>query len=96
LGLAYLHIMHGTNEALLNDMRKLWKGTLTLNRPSRPREQIGSDIASGLADLESYGVMVLANPDFVERLKADAPMNAPQPATFYGGTEKGYTDYPTM
>jgi 2,4-dienoyl-CoA reductase-like NADH-dependent reductase (Old Yellow Enzyme family) len=96
LGLAYLHIKHGGNEALLGDIRKLWKGTLILNRPRRPREQIGTDVASGLADLESYGVMVLANPDFVERLKANAPMNEPQPATFYGGSARGYTDYPTL
>jgi 2,4-dienoyl-CoA reductase-like NADH-dependent reductase (Old Yellow Enzyme family) len=96
LGLAYLHIMHGGNEALLNDIRNLWKGMLILNRPGRPREQIGADVASGLADLESYGQLVLANPDFVERLKADAPMNEPQPATYYGGSAQGYTDYPTL
>ncbi|MDR2208533.1 MAG: hypothetical protein LBE22_06135 [Azoarcus sp.] len=96
LGLAYLHIMHGGNEPLLNDIRKLWKGTLILNRPGRPREQIGSDVASGLADLESYGQMVLANPDFVERVKTNAPMNEPQPATYYGGAAQGYTDYPTL
>ncbi len=96
LGLAYLHIMHQGNEPLLADIRKLWKGTLVLNRPSRPREQIGSDVALGLADLEAYGEMVLANPDFVERLKTNASMNAPHREGFYGGTEKFYTDYPTL
>ncbi|MDR0564845.1 MAG: alkene reductase, partial [Azoarcus sp.] len=64
--------------------------------PSRPREQIGADVGSGLADLEAYGVMVLANPDFVERLKANAPMNEPHREGFYGGTEKFYTDYPAL
>lgn len=96
LGLAYLHVMHWGNEALLPDLRKLWAQTLILNRPSRPRADIGRDVKAGLADLESYGTMVLANPDFVERLKADAPMNTADPATFFGGTEKGYTDYPTL
>ena len=96
LGLAYLHVMHRGNESLLADIRKLWRGTLILNRPGRPREQIGADVASGLADLESYGQMVLANPDFVERLKVDAPMNAADPNTFFGGSERGYTDYPTL
>ena len=96
LGLAYLHIMHQGDEALLADLRGLWRGTLILNRPGRPREKIGADLASGLADLESYGQMVLANPDFVERLKADAPMNAADPATFFGGAARGYTDYPTL
>lgn len=96
LGLAYVHVMHQGNEPLLADIRKLWKGTLIVNRPSRPREQIGADVGSGLADLEAYGVMVLANPDFVERLKANAPMNEPHREGFFGGTEKFYTDYPAL
>jgi len=96
LGLAYLHVMHQGNDALLADLRKLWRGTLMLNRPGRPREQIGADIASGLADVESYGQMVLANPDFVSRLKADAPMNVADRNSFFGGTDAGYIDYPTL
>ncbi|WP_416053375.1 alkene reductase [Cupriavidus basilensis] len=96
LGLAYLHILHQGNEPLLADIRRLWNGTLILNRPSRPRDQIGADVASGLADLEAYGQMVLANPDFVARLKTNAPMNAVQHSAFFGGTAQGYTDYPTL
>ncbi|SDD72026.1 2,4-dienoyl-CoA reductase [Cupriavidus sp. YR651] len=96
LGLAYLHIMHQGNDPLLADIRKRWKGSLILNRPGRPREQIGADVASGLADLESYGQMTLANPDFVDRLKANAPMNEADRNGFFGGTAQGYTDYPTL
>jgi 2,4-dienoyl-CoA reductase-like NADH-dependent reductase (Old Yellow Enzyme family) len=96
LGLAYLHIMHQGNDALLADIRKRWNGKLILNRPGRPREQIGADVASGLADLEAYGAMVLANPDFVERVKINAPMNEAHREGFFGGTEKLYTDYPTL
>ncbi len=96
LGLVYLHIMHQGNEPLLGDIRRLWKGTLVLNRPGRMREQIGSDVVSGLAELEAYGQAVLANPDFVERLQADAPFNEADRNTFFGGTTKGYTDYPTL
>lgn len=96
LGLAYLHILHTGNDALLAEIRGLWQQPLILNRPGRPRADFGSDVATGLAELESYGQMVLANPDFIERLKADAPMNEADGRTFYGGTEQGYTDYPTM
>lgn len=96
LGLAYLHIMHQGNEPLLADIRKLWQGTLILNRPGRPREQIGADLASGLADLEAYGQLILANPDFVARLKDSAPMNEADRNGFFGGTAQGYTDYPTL
>jgi N-ethylmaleimide reductase len=53
------------------------------------------DIDEGLADIVSVGVMALANPDLVELVRTDAPLNDPDPATFYGGGEAGYTDYPT-
>lgn len=96
LGLAYLHIMHQGDEALLADIRRLWKGTLILNRPGRPREQVGADVDSGLADLESYGQMMLANPDLVERLKANAPLNEADRNAYFGGTAQGYTDYPAL
>jgi 2,4-dienoyl-CoA reductase-like NADH-dependent reductase (Old Yellow Enzyme family) len=96
LGLVYLHLMHMGNEPLLGDIRKLWPGTLILNRPGRPREQAGADVAAGLAELEAYGQMVLANPDFVERLKRGAALNPAQPATFFGGGAQGYTDYPAL
>ncbi len=96
LGLAYLHIAHQGNEALLTDIRKLWNDILILNRPGSPRDKIGADVASGLADLEAYGQMMLANPDFVERLKNNAPMNDANRNAFFGGTAQGYTDYPTL
>ena len=40
--------------------------------------------------------MVLANPDFLTRLKTGAPMNEADKATFFGGDAKGYTDYPAL
>ncbi|AWP59118.1 MULTISPECIES: alkene reductase [Pseudomonadota] len=96
LGLAYLHVLQQGNDELLADLRKLWRGALILNRPGRPREQIGQDVKAGLADLEAYGQMVLANPDFIERIKVNAPLNEAHSEGFYGGTERFYTDYPTM
>lgn len=96
LGLVYVHVMDQGNEALLQDIRKIWSQALILNRPGRPITNIGTDIKSGLADLEAYGQMVLANPDFVERLKISAPMNEADRTTFFGGSAKGYTDYPVF
>jgi 2,4-dienoyl-CoA reductase-like NADH-dependent reductase (Old Yellow Enzyme family) len=96
LGLAYLHVLHTGDERLLGDIRSLWKQSLIVNRPGRSRDQVGADVASGLADLEAYGQMVLANPDFVNRLKSDAPMNEADRSTFFGGSAKGYTDYPAI
>ncbi|KFG96000.1 1,2-oxophytodienoate reductase [Burkholderia paludis] len=96
LGLAYLHVMHQGDEPLLADLRARWNGTLIVNRPGRARDAIGSDVATGLADLEAYGQMVLANPDFVTRLKTGAPMNDAQRDTFFGGDARGYVDYPAL
>jgi 2,4-dienoyl-CoA reductase-like NADH-dependent reductase (Old Yellow Enzyme family) len=96
LGLAYLHILHQGDEHLLADLRKLWNSKLIVNRPGRLRDGIGSDVAAGLADLEAYGQMILANPDFVERLKSGAPLNEADRNTFFGGGVRGYTDYPAL
>jgi 2,4-dienoyl-CoA reductase-like NADH-dependent reductase (Old Yellow Enzyme family) len=96
LGLAYIHVIHTGDERLMADLRARWRQALVLNRPGRPRDQIGADIASGLADLEAYGQMVLANPDFIVRLRNDAPMNEADRATFFGGTAQGYIDYPAL
>ncbi len=47
-------------------------------------------------DLIAFGRPFLANPDLVARMRADAPLNAPDMATFYVPGAKGYTDYPTL
>lgn len=51
---------------------------------------------SGLADAIVFGVPYIANPDLVERLRADAPLNVADPQTFYRGGASGYTDYPAL
>ena len=53
-------------------------------------------LAAGQADLVAFGVPYLANPDLVERFRRDAPLNKPDPTTFYGEGPKGYTDYPAL
>ena len=56
-------------------------------------------LQEGRADLICYGRPFLANPDLPIRFAAqaaglDAPLNEPNPKTFYGGGAEGYTDYP--
>ncbi|NYZ62759.1 alkene reductase [Luteimonas deserti] len=53
-------------------------------------------IGSGRADAVAFGRPFIANPDLVRRLRDDAPLNVPDPATFYGGDDAGYTDYPAL
>jgi 2,4-dienoyl-CoA reductase-like NADH-dependent reductase (Old Yellow Enzyme family) len=96
LGLAYLHLVHLGDEALLGDLRAAWNGVLILNRAGGGPERIGQDIAAGLADIESYGQMVLANPDFTTRIAAGAPLNEARKELYYAGGAAGYIDYPTL
>jgi 2,4-dienoyl-CoA reductase-like NADH-dependent reductase (Old Yellow Enzyme family) len=53
-------------------------------------------LEKGGADIVAYGTLFLANPDLPERFKQKAALNPMDPSTFYGGGEKGYTDYPKL
>ncbi|MGW0086255.1 alkene reductase [Streptomyces sp. NPDC003393] len=96
LDLAYLHVAHGGNEALLKSIRGDWPGALLLNRAGADIQTRVQDLNDGLADVITVGAMALANPDLVARIKAGAALNEPDRTTFYGGDERGYTDYPTL
>jgi N-ethylmaleimide reductase len=52
-------------------------------------------IEKGDADAIAFGRLFIANPDLVERIKGELPLNVYDRATFYGGGEHGYTDYQT-
>ncbi|MEV5433429.1 alkene reductase [Streptomyces sp. NPDC052701] len=95
LDLAYLHLVHTGDERLLDTLRSLWPGAFVLNRPGADLATRARDVADGRADIVSVGAAALANPDLVERVRSGAPLNTPDPATFYSGGETGYTDYPT-
>lgn len=60
------------------------------------KEKANAVLAAGNADLVSFGVTYIANPDLVERYRVDAPLNKADPSTFYGVGPKGYTDYPVL
>jgi N-ethylmaleimide reductase len=96
LNLAYLHLMHAGNDELLARIRRAWPTTLMVLRLGRTLETLDQDLRSGTADMVSIGRWALANPDFVERLRSGAPLNDPDPTTFYGGGSAGYTDYPGL
>jgi 2,4-dienoyl-CoA reductase-like NADH-dependent reductase (Old Yellow Enzyme family) len=53
-------------------------------------------LAAGDADAVAWGQLFIANPDLPARLRLGAALNTPDPATYYGGDAKGYTDYPTL
>lgn len=94
--LAYLHLKEplGSNIALPG-VRKVFKNTLILNE-GQDGESARKYVADGMADAIAFGTKFLANPDLVERLRTNASLNTPNPATFYKGGVEGYTDYPFL
>jgi 2,4-dienoyl-CoA reductase-like NADH-dependent reductase (Old Yellow Enzyme family) len=51
---------------------------------------------AGEADAVAWGQLFIANPDLVRRFETNAPLNKPNPATYYAKGETGYVDYPTL
>ncbi|WP_328497150.1 alkene reductase [Streptomyces sp. NBC_00414] len=99
LDLAYLHITEvGEIRELTLALRKRFSGTFILNPategPTGPESL--TLVEDGVADLVAFGALFLANPDLPARLRAGGPFNQPDPATFFGGDAKGYTDYPAL
>ena len=101
--LAYLHVKEPSRDAngvprippVTKAMRGRYAGTLFVNE-SYDRDSGMKAVETGLADAVAFGVPFLANPDLVERFKANAPLNPPDQKHFYFGGAKGYTDYPAM
>ena len=104
VGLAYLHVGYdsgytrgGSAPGLrpIDLIRASYPGTL-LAVGGFTGASGRAAVAAGRADAIVFGRPFIANPDLVARLARDAPLNAPDPATFYGGDARGYTDYPTL
>ncbi|HTH59015.1 MAG TPA: alkene reductase [Paraburkholderia sp.] len=53
-------------------------------------------LAAGEADAVAWGQLFIANPDLPRRFALNAPLNTPDPKTFYADGEVGYTDYPVL
>jgi N-ethylmaleimide reductase len=53
-------------------------------------------VAGGRADMVAFGKPFISNPDLVERLRRDAPLNALNTNALYGGGAVGYIDYPVL
>ncbi len=103
LGVVYIHfrtgteqeIRHGRQPVSMETFKPLFKGTIMLN-DQFDRTKAETTVESRLAQLIAFGSPFISNPDLVERMKAGAPLTPPDSSTFYGGSEKGYTDYPPL
>jgi N-ethylmaleimide reductase len=102
LGLAYLHLLDHSAmgappvpAALKAQLRAAFKGPFIL-AGGFDRTSAEAALQAGQADLIAFARAFLANPDLVARMQTEAPLNAPDMATFYTPGAKGYTDYPAL
>jgi N-ethylmaleimide reductase len=106
LGLAYLHFIEprssGAGRAEVNHQnvpsamvlfRPIWRGVL-ISAGGFTGETAEAAIAAGHADAIAFGRIFISNPDLPRRLQHGFPLTPYNRATFYGGEEMGYTDYP--
>ena len=106
LGLAYLHFVEprssGAGRAEVNHQnvpsaivlfRPIWGGKL-ITAGGFTGETADAAISAGHADAIAFGRIFISNPDLPRRLQRGFPLTPYNRATFYGGEESGYTDYP--
>ncbi|MGF6723326.1 2,4-dienoyl-CoA reductase-like NADH-dependent reductase (Old Yellow Enzyme family) [Paraburkholderia sp. GAS41] len=60
------------------------------------KESAQNVLDAGEADAVAWGQLFIANPDLPRRFELDAPLNKPNPSTYYAPGEAGYTDYPAL
>jgi len=101
-GLAFVHVIEGSTGGPRDvapfdyaALRAKFRGPWIANN-GYDKAMAEAAIARGYADAVAFGRAYIANPDLVERLQLDAPLNEMDSKTLYGGGAEGYTDYPTL
>ena len=100
-GIAFIHLAEAdwddapqVPDHFRKSLREVFTGTLIVagNYDLDKAEKI---LAAGYADLIAFGRPFIANPDLPHRLEHHLPLaRVRDPATLFGGTGTGYTDYP--
>jgi N-ethylmaleimide reductase len=103
--IAYLHLIEarGSEMGLTDKLHDNAPNNAALFRPAfdgpllsaaaYTPESAAETIHKKHADAIVFGRLFIANPDLVERIKENQPLNSPDRSTFYGGGAHGYTDY---
>ena len=107
LKLAFLHVIEGQTggardiapfdfEALRTRFKQGNAAGAWMVNNGYNRQMALDAVVGGHADLVAFGRPFISNPDLVQRLKLDAPLNKLNTKTLYGGGAEGYTDYPAL
>ncbi len=100
-GIAYLSLAEADwdnapelPETFREAVRKTFSGKI-IYAGKYTAERANRVIKAGWADLIAFGRPFIANPDLPARIANNWPLNPLDPGSMYGGTDKGYIDYPT-
>lgn len=100
IGVAYLSLAEADwDEApelpatFRNAVREVFSGRI-IYAGRYTAERAAAAIEAGWADLIAFGRPFIANPDLPQRIANGWPLNPVDASSMYGGTEKGYIDYP--
>jgi N-ethylmaleimide reductase len=103
--IAYLHLIEarGSEIGLTDELHENARNNAALFRPmfegpllsaaAYTPESAAEAIDKKHADAIAFGRLFIANPDLVERIGGNMPLNPHDRSTFYGGGAHGYTDY---
>lgn len=102
LRLMYVHVLdHSASgtppvpETLKVSLRTAFDGPFIL-AGGFDKDRAEKALSEGRADLIAIGRPFVANPDLIDRMRQDAPLNTIDPNTLYTAGPEGYTDYPTL
>ncbi|MDC8760032.1 alkene reductase [Janthinobacterium fluminis] len=95
-GIAFICAREAVGDNRLGPLLKREFGGVYIANEKMDKRTAEQVLAAGEADAIAFGLLFIANPDLPRRLETDAPLNQPNPATFYHPTAEGYTDYPAL
>lgn len=94
--IAFICAREHTGEGRIGPKLKEAFGGIYIANEQFTKESAEEAITAGEADAVAFGKLFIANPDLPRRFKEGAPLNEPNPQTFYGSDNVGYTDYPSL
>ncbi|WP_425614218.1 alkene reductase [Anatilimnocola sp. NA78] len=95
-GIAFIAARESTGPDRLGPRLKRKFGGIYIANEGFSFETATQAIAAGEADAVAFGTLFIANPDLPKRFALRAPLNTPDPTTFYNSGPHGYTDYPAL
>lgn len=95
-GIAFLCVREHEAADSLGPVLKAEFGGVYIANEGYTRESAEAALTAGTADAVAFGVPYIATPDLARRIEINAPLNKPNPSTFYASGAEGYTDYPAL